>query len=228
MKVISRVAAALLLSLPTAAGCGNSPTTPTPVVTNLVSLEISCPASLLVGQSRFCFAYGHYANGSVHSVTPIWFSSAPEILSVAALANAGNVVGRGAGEAVVASEFEGMRASATVSVRAEDFLSVSSAAIQGTFRIGQVVSMWAIGHYGVASVDSAELNIEITNQDGTLVVAGTPRVVPRGGDAFVLTSTFTIPPGATKVCRTAVLQIGATRLTAVGDASIFPCINVTQ
>ncbi len=228
MKVISRVAAALLLSLPMAAGCGNSPTTPTPVVTNLVSLEISCPASLLVGQRRSCFANGHYADGSLRSVTPIWSSSDPNIVSIAAVANAGSVTGRGAGEAVVSSELEGKRASATVSVRAEDFLSVSSAAIQGTFQTGQVVSMWAIGQYGVASADSAELNIEITNQDGTLVVAGTPQAVPRGGDAFVLTSTFTIPPGTTRVCRTAVLQIGATRLTAVGDASIFPCINVTQ
>lgn len=196
-----------------------SPTTPTPVVTSLVSLEISCPASLLVGQRRSCFANGHYADdGSLRSVTPIWSSSDPNIASIAAVANAGSVTGRGAGEAVVSSELEGKPASATVSVRA------------GRFPVRQFCSHprhvpdWAgcldVGHRSgpvwLSAHSAGELNIEITNQDGTLVVAGTPQAVPRGGDAFVLTSAFTIPPGTTRVCRTAALQIGATRLTAVG------------
>jgi hypothetical protein len=88
--------------------------------------------------------------------------------------------------------------------------------------------MTAIGFYGVASADSGQLSVEITDQDGKLITAGTPRTVSKGGDSYVQSTTFVIPSSATTVCRTAVLQIGAARLTAVGSASLFPCFNIAQ
>jgi hypothetical protein len=181
---------------------------------------------LLVGQLRFCFANAHYTDGSTRVEAASWSSSNPSIASIALVGNAAGLTGRGAGQVTVSSEFGGKLATTLVSVSAEDFLTLEATGIQGTFQVGRIVTMDGIGRYGVATADAGELNIEITNQDGTLVVAGTPRIVSKGGDAFTLASTFTIPSGTTKVCRTIVLQIGAVRLTAVGSAGLFPCINV--
>lgn len=188
-----------------------------------MSLEITCPTSLLVGQSGFCFARAHYANGSTSTVAPSWSSSDP---TIASFGSSGSLTGRGAGQATVSTEYGGKTAAAPVAVQAEDFLAVTAASLQGTFQMGRTVTMFVIGEYGVASADAGHLNIEITDQDGKLIVAGTPRVVAQGGDPFVLSSTFTIPPGTTSVCRTAVLQIGAIRLTAVGSPGLFPCVSV--
>ncbi len=88
--------------------------------------------------------------------------------------------------------------------------------------------MWVQGEYGVASAVAGELNIEISDQNGRRVDAGTPQTVPNGGDSYILSSTFVIPAATTQVCRTAVLQIGTVRLTAVGSAGLFPCINVAS
>ena len=138
------------------------------------------------------------------------------------------LIGRGPGHVIVSAEYEGKAAAAQLSVRAEDFLDVSAAGLQGTFQVSRVVTMYVTGSYGVASADAGQLNIEITDQDGALVAAGPSQTVPKGGDSFVLSSTFTIPIGTTRVCRTAVLHIGALTLTDVGGPMLFPCVSVSQ
>jgi hypothetical protein len=54
-----------------------------------------------------------------------------------------------------------------------------------------------------------------------------PLTVPRGGDQYLISTTFTLPPGTTRVCRTGVLQIGSTTLTLPPDTSLVPCVAVT-
>ena len=53
-----------------------------------------------------------------------------------------------------------------------------------------------------------------------------PLAVPRGGDRYLISTTFTLPPGTTRVCRTGVLQIGSTTLTVVPNVSLVPCFVV--
>jgi hypothetical protein len=208
--------------------CGSGPNRPTPITRKVTSLDISCPATLLVGQSKFCFAQAHYSDGStVNPAAVTWSSSAPNVASFAALAP-GKISALGEGQTVVSAQYEEGSATAVVSVRAEDFLTVASSAEQGTFQVGRTVTMFLVGEYGVASVENAELHIEISDQNGQLIAAGTSNIVSKGGNSFVLSSTFAIPPSASQVCRTAVLQIGGVRLTATGSASLLSCINVTQ
>jgi hypothetical protein len=83
------------------------------------------------------------------------------------------------------------------------------------------------GFYGVASADSGFLTLVVTDQNGATVSTTQPKLETKGGDSFVLSTTFTIPVGATMVCRAAVLQIGSLTLTETGDASLFPCLTVT-
>lgn len=89
------------------------------------------------------------------------------------------------------------------------------------------VTMWLQGFYGVESATSGQLTAQITDQDGTVVATGAPQTVARGGDSFVLSSTFTIPAGATRVCRTALLQIGSKSLSCVPPPEEFRCITIT-
>ena len=66
----------------------------------------------------------------------------------------------------------------------------------------------------------------VTDQAGATVSTSAPLTVPRGGDSYLISTTFTIPTGTTRVCRTGVLQIGSTTLTVVPDVSLVPCFEV--
>jgi hypothetical protein len=86
--------------------------------------------------------------------------------------------------------------------------------------------MWLQGFYGVASADSGRLTLVITDQAGATISTSAPLTVPHGGARFLLSTSFTLSAGTTRVCRTGVLQIGSTTLTAVPDVSLMPCVAV--
>jgi hypothetical protein len=109
----------------------------------------------------------------------------------------------------------------------QDALTASSAAFGGTFKVGTTATMWLQGGYGVASADSGRLTLVITDQAGAVVSTSAPQTVPRGGDRYLISTTFTLPPGTTRVCRTGVLQIGSATLTVVPVVSLVPCVEVT-
>ena len=67
----------------------------------------------------------------------------------------------------------------------------------------------------------------ITDQNGSAIGTSAPQTLPRGGDRYLISTTFTLPPGTTRVCRTGVLQIGSATLTVVPDVSLVPCVAVT-
>ena len=73
---------------------------------------------------------------------------------------------------------------------------------------------------------SGRLTLVITDQTGATVSTSAPQTVARGGDKYILSTTFTLPPGTTRVCRMGVLQIGSTTLTVVPDVSLAPCVAV--
>jgi hypothetical protein len=117
-------------------------------------------------------------------------------------------------------------ASAQLTVHLQDVLRATASSDQGPFRVGATATMGLQGYYGVASADSGRLTLVITDQNGATVSMSAPLTVPHGGDRYLLTTTFSLPPGTTSVCRTGVLQIGSTTLTVTPDVSLAPCIVV--
>lgn len=82
------------------------------------------------------------------------------------------------------------------------------------------------GNYFVASASRAGLSLLISNQDGRAVAVGNQRFVT-GGDRFILSLRFTVPPDTTRLCRAAVLMIGELRLSEPPPGrSIISCLPV--
>jgi len=207
-------------------GCGGAPTAPS--ATSLVaSLEVDCPASEFVGETVACVATARFSGGQTEVVNSgaTWSSSDPAIATLNVL---GGVTGQSAGQALISASYGGQTGSAQVLVQALDALIATSSFNQGDQTVGSTETLGLQGYYGVASADSGQLSLAITDQNGTLITTSAPMTVPRGGSSFVLSDTFTIPPSTTQVCRTAVLQIGPNTLTATGSSDIFPCLPVRQ
>lgn len=184
--------------------------------------SVVCPAIIFVGQTSTCVAF---VTGSETQLAATWTSSDPSIASFGPL---GALKGRSAGQVVATATYEGRSESASVSVRAEDVLQVLGAAYQGLFKTGNTVTMVIAGFYGVASADSGQLNLVVTDQNEVVVSSSEPQIVPRGGDSFGIYHSLTIPIGTTRICRTAVLRIGFVTLTATGSSQVFPCLDVAQ
>jgi hypothetical protein len=133
---------------------------------NIMALEVSCPASMLIGEKGPCIAVARLRSGQapVVSFDATWSSTRPEVVTVDAL---GVVNGRSAGQAVVSTSYPGREAGAPVLVTAEDALRIRAAAEQGEFRPGTTVTMWLQGYYSVASAESGRLSLRISDQTGT-------------------------------------------------------------
>lgn len=208
------------------AACSTGPTTPDVGASALASIELTCPGELLVGQIGFCFTRAYFTSGLPRLVTPNWSSSQPAVASIADFSNAGLITTFKAGQTVISTQYGDKTATAQISVRAEDFLTMSASSIQGTFLAGRVVTLTVQGYYGVASANTGSLRVDVTDQDGKIIAAGTPRIVDKGGGSYLLSSTLTIPTGVTKVCRAAILEIGSVKFEVVGGAGLLPCIAV--
>lgn len=204
-------AAAAALALAGAAGCGQTPTAPsgrgpTGNQADIAAIDVSCPASLLIGQRGPCVAFARLPSGQpVPVLQPLWSSTQPDVVAVDAV---GLVTGRSAGHAVVAASSGGRQGGAAIAVIAADALRIEAAAEQGEFRPGTTVTMWLQGYYSIDSAETGHLRLRISDQDG-LVTATEPRVVAKGGDFFLLSSTIVVPPRSTELCRTALLEVGS-------------------
>jgi hypothetical protein len=173
---------------------------------DIVSLDVSCPASLLIGEKAPCGAVARLRSGQtpVVSFDATWSSTRPDLVAVDAM---GLANGRSAGEAVVSASYRGQQGTASIAVIEMDALRIKAAAEQGEFRPGTTVTMWLQGYYSVASAETGRLSLRITDQTGT-ITATAPSIVARGGDFFLISSTFIVPRTSTEVCRTAVLEVG--------------------
>jgi hypothetical protein len=175
---------------------------------DVLTLEVFCPDSLIIGQRGPCGAVARLRSGQAPLVSfdATWSSTRPEVVAVDAL---GIVNGRSPGQALVSASYRGRQAAASVLVTAEDALRIASGqAQQGDFRPGNTVTMWLQGYYSVTSADTGRLSLRITDQTGTIATTS-PLTVARGGDFFLLSSTFVVPQDSAEVCRTAVLEVGA-------------------
>ena len=215
--------------------CGSNKTAPTSPSSggttgpsDVLAIEVSCPVSLLIGQKGPCTAVARLRSGQlpVVSLDAAWSSTRPEIVAVDSL---GVVNGRAAGQAAVIVAYGGRQATASLVVTAEDALRIDSGqADQGDFRPGSTVTMWLQGYYSVASAETGRLSLRITDQTGT-VATTTPLTVGRGGDFFLLSSTFVVPRDSVEVCRTAVLEVGLVTIAEpTSNASGLRCIPVRR
>jgi len=176
-------------------------------------LTVTCPqTALIIGQRAPCVAFTSYASGRqpVVSFEATWSSSRPDVVAVSSL---GDITGKSAGEATITASYQERQATAVILVTEEDALRISSGqASQGAFRPGTTVTMWLQGYYSVASAATGRLSLRISDQNGTITTTA-PLTVARGGDFFLLSSTFVVPDASVEVCRTAVLEVGEVTIT---------------
>ena len=182
---------------------------------------------MLIGEKGPCIAVARLRSGQtpVVSFDATWSSTRPEMVAVDAL---GVVNGRSAGQAVVSASYRGREAGAPVLVTAEDALRIRAAAEQGDFRPGTTVTMWLQGYYSVASAETGRLSLRISDQTGTITTTS-PLTVAKGGDFFLLSSTFVVPQNSAQVCRTAILEVGSLTIAEpTSNASGLWCIPVRR
>lgn len=217
--LMRRIAAASATLLMASACGGRVPTAPSPGTTVVL---VCSAAIILAGDSVVCRASSGPVNVGL-STSAVWTSSHPNI---ATSVGAGLFIGKSDGQATLTVTYSGQSASSPLTVHLQDVLRETSAALQGSFRVGTTATMWSQGFYGVASADSGTLTLVITDQTGATLSTSAPLVVPHGGDKYIISTTFTLPPGTTRVCRTGVLQIGSATLTVVPEESLVPCVAV--
>ena len=210
---LSRVLAAAGILGIAACGGGESggPTTPGSAPgagDRLLALTVSCQGELLIGERAPCIAVASYGSGRqpLVSFDSTWSSSRPDVVAVDAT---GVSTGRSAGEATVMAAYQGLQASAAVVVTEKDALRIASGqGHAGDFTPGSTVTMRLQGYYSVASAATGRLSLKITDPHGTIATTA-PSTVARGGDFFLLSSTFVVPATSIEVCRTAVLEVGS-------------------
>jgi hypothetical protein len=214
---------ALSVALSMAAACGSvAPTAPS-APSSALGLTLLCSApTVLAGETVVCLLRANSVN--VGLTAAVWTSSAP---SVATSEGVGLFVAKSGGQTTLTATYSGQSLSAPLTVHLQDVLTASAAALSGTFKVGTTATMWLQGGYGVSSADSGRLTLVVTDQTGATISTSAPQTLSRGGDRYLISTTFTLPPGTTRVCRTGVLQIGAATLTVVPDVSLVPCVAVT-
>jgi hypothetical protein len=229
-----RDVAAVVVSI-AALSCGGAPTTPTIVTndtptsgTDVLALDVSCPASLLIGERAPCLAVARLRSGNtpVVSFNATWSSTRADVVAVDAM---GLVTGRSDGQATVSAVYQGREGTAAVVVTEKDGLRIASGqAHQGDFTPGSTVTMWLQGYYSVASAETGRLSLRITDQTRTVATTA-PSTVSRGGDFFLISSTFVVPQDSVEVCRTAVLEVGGVTVAEpTSNASGLWCISIRR
>jgi len=211
--------------------CGSSsapPASPSPAPTgdaDVLALDVGCTASLLIGEKSPCVAIARLRTGQTPIVQAEWSSSRPDVVDVDTL---GVANGRSAGQAVISGSYRGREDSAPIAVTAEDALRIKAAAEQGDFRPGTTATMWLQGYYSVNSAATGRLSLRISDQTGT-IAATAPLTVAKGGDFFLLSSTFTVPQNSPEVCRTAILEVGSVVIAEpTTTAMAFRCIPIRR
>lgn len=198
--------------------CGRSGATPTspteggvPAGSEVLALDVICPASLLIGERRPCIAVARLRSGQtpIVSFSASWSSIRPDVVAVDSM---GVVSGRSGGQALVSAAYGGRQSAAIVVVTEKDGLRIDTGqAQQGDFRPGSTVTMWLQGYYSVVSAETGRLSLRISDQTRTITTTP-PVTVAKGGDFFLLSSTFIVPQDSVEVCRTAVLEVGSVEI----------------
>ena len=221
------------LGMTACGGASAVPTSPagsdsTAASSQVQALNVSCPTPLLIGQRGPCLAIARLGSGLTRPVffdEAVWSSASPDVVAVDTL---GVVRGQSAGQSAVSASYGGRQGSTTVLVTAEDGLRVESGqADQGAFTAGSTVTMWLQGYYSVNSAATGRLSLQISDQVRT-IARSAPLTVAKGGDFFLLSSTFVVPDDSVEVCRTAILEVGAVTITAPQPKTSWSCLPIRR
>ncbi len=130
---------------------------------------------------------------------------------------------------MITATYQGRQATAISVVTEEDALRIASGqGQQGAFTPGSTVTLWLQGYYSVASAATGRLSLRITDQTGTITTTA-PLTVARGGDFFLLSTTFVVPDRSEEVCRTAVLDVGDTTIAEPhSKTNLLWCIPIRR
>jgi len=94
--------------------------------------------------------------------------------------------------------------------------------------LAATVTMWLQGYYSVASAETGRLSLRISDQTGTITTTS-PLTVAKGGDFFLLSSTFVVPQDSVEVCRTAILEVASVTIAEPQpSASVRWCIPIRR
>jgi hypothetical protein len=201
------------------------PTTPTPSPPT-ARIDVSCPTSLLVGESSACSASFIGATGQIEFITftAAWSATPTEVLAIGEYSR---ITGRAAGTATVNVSYGGTSATANVVVKAEDGLVLTIATTQSSGRAGELATIDFFGYYSVVSADSGTIELVIRAADGRHISTAR-RDVTRGGGQFLLQNHFLLPPGAGRACGEASLLIAGRSVEPTGPVANTPvCVTVT-
>ncbi len=66
-----------------------------------------------------------------------------------------------------------------------------------------------------------------SDQAGT-VAQTTPQTVLKGGDFFLLSSTFVVPQTSSQVCRAAVLEVAGVTISAPDPSVTHACVQIRR
>lgn len=211
-----------VVALMTSACGGGGPAAPTPRFGDGPLVVTCSTVTLLAGDLAVCAA-----TTGLRAVTTaaMWESSDQRI---ATSLGSGLFLGRADGEATVTATYSGQSKSARFRVHLEDVLRITASSYSGTFTTGSTVTFWLQGFYGVASAASGTLTMVIEDQNGTIVHTSEPLVASHGGDRYLISTSFTLPPGTTRVCRAIVLKLGPIALTADPPDSLTRCFAVNS
>jgi hypothetical protein len=140
-------------------------------------------------------------------VSPVasWSSSRPDVVEVNA---SGTARGIAPGQSLVTVAYGGRQASAEVTVLPGDSLKLTAVLEQGTFEPDSSVMMAVTGFYSVQSEETGFLRLLITDEAGKVLLMGPGTVLSRGGDSFLVSAHFRVPPSSTVLCRVARLEVG--------------------
>ena len=203
-------------------GISNSDTLTVLRDADLLALTIlSCSPQLLVGQTVDCnvtLTTTGPSTGLNVASKATWASTNPNVVNIAP---GGHATAVSPGQTTLSASYHGKTGTLSVNVTQpqKDALQVTGGAQGGQFRVGNTVSLSLSGIYSVVSAPTGQLSLRVTDQNNAVIMTTAPMTVPQGSNSFFLSASFVIPAGATRVCPTAIFQVGS--ITVPDTAGVF-------
>jgi hypothetical protein len=189
----------------------------------------TCVGPIAIGQTMDCGAIANIDGviGTPNITSKAnWSSSNAAVLFVGP---GGHLIGIAPGVATTSASYRGKTGVVAISVigppqNQQDELRVTGGAASGPFRVGSIVSISQNVTYTLVSAASAQLTMNVSNQNGVAVTNPGTFTVNKGSGAAGLTAAFTVPQGTTRVCALVILQAGSKVVVDMATAPL--CVSI--
>lgn len=199
------------------------PTAPTPTQSG-VRVQVTCAAStLLIGQRTICTS--SFGTDLRSWTDTTWSVNPPGLVTVETLGGV-VVAGQTSGSGTLTATYSGQTVMVPIAVRAEDGLVLAAPISQSSGTAGSSAMLGLTGYYAVTSADRGTLTVSVRDAAGrAFASAGQP--VSKGGGAFSMSVSFTLPSDTPQVCAYVTLIAGSTRIEAPTDwPDALHCLQV--